>query len=61
MIAADPFSKEWLIDSPSVEEWDPFFGTFSTESSGAFPPELSLSLLNSGLTETERVLPCCMS
>lgn len=41
MIAGDPFSQEDLITSLSIEEWDPFFGAFSAESSKLLPPELA--------------------
>jgi uncharacterized protein YciI len=33
LIANDPFAKQGLINELSIQEWDPFFGVFSTESS----------------------------
>lgn len=33
-IANDPFAIEGVIDSLTIEEWDPLFGAFAAESSG---------------------------
>jgi len=37
LIARDPFSTEGLIDGLIIQEWDPLFGAFAAESSGATP------------------------
>lgn len=39
-VAADPFSREDLIVSLTVCQWDPLFGSLSQYASGALPPEL---------------------
>jgi uncharacterized protein YciI len=41
MVAADPFAREGLIASLSIDEWDPLFGAFSTESSRVLPPDFA--------------------
>ena len=38
LIDEDPFSKHALISELTVVEWDPPFGTFSSESSGNTTP-----------------------
>ena len=40
LVAEDPFSKEGLIASLSIEEWDPLFGAFGHDSSQILPPDL---------------------
>ena len=40
LVADDPFSKEGLIVSLSIDEWDPLFGAFGAESSQILPPDL---------------------
>ena len=37
IIARDPFSREGLIDELTIQEWNPLFGVFATESSGGIP------------------------
>ena len=37
LIQADPFAKEGLITELTIHEWDPLFGVFAAESSGAVP------------------------
>ena len=37
IIARDPFAKEGLIDDLTIQVWDPLFGAFASESSGAIP------------------------
>ena len=34
LVRADPFAREGLIETLTIEEWDPLFGTFAAESSG---------------------------
>ena len=34
LVRADPFAIEGLIESLTIEEWDPLFGAFAAESSG---------------------------
>lgn len=41
LVAGDPFAHEDLILTLTIEEWDPFFGTFSAESSKSLMPELA--------------------
>lgn len=41
MVAADPFPREGLIVLLSIEQWDPLFGAFATESSSMLPPDLA--------------------
>lgn len=41
LIEEDPFSREKLIVSLSIEEWDPLFGVFGEESSRTLPPDLN--------------------
>ncbi len=41
LVAGDPFAKENLIVSLTIEEWDPLFGGFSEQSSGRLIPELA--------------------
>jgi len=40
MVAGDPFTREDLIVSLSIEEWDPLFGAFAAGSSQVLPPDL---------------------
>lgn len=40
MVKGDPFSREKLIVTLSVEEWDPLFGVFGEQSSKTLPPGL---------------------
>lgn len=42
MVAGDPFSREGLIEELSIEEWDPYFGAFSAESSRKLLPDLAV-------------------
>lgn len=37
LISNDPFASEGLIETSTVTEWDPLFGTFAEESSGKLP------------------------
>ncbi|MHC1481314.1 YciI family protein [Frateuria aurantia] len=41
LIQADPFAREDLISTLSIEQWDPLFGRLAGESSGQLPPELA--------------------
>jgi uncharacterized protein len=34
LVAADPFALEKLIESLTINEWNPLFGAFAAESSG---------------------------
>lgn len=40
MVADDPFTRDGLITSLSIEEWDPLFGAFGEESSRVLLPDL---------------------
>lgn len=37
LVRADPFSLHRLIGTLTIAEWDPLFGAFAAESSGALP------------------------
>lgn len=37
IISRDPFAREGLIDQLVIQEWDPLFGVFASESSGVIP------------------------
>lgn len=39
LVAEDPFSKEGLICTLTIDEWDPLFGMLADHSSKQFPPE----------------------
>ncbi|MFC3058391.1 YciI family protein [Paenirhodobacter populi] len=42
MVENDPFSREKLIVSLSIQEWDPLFGVFASLSSKDLPPDLEI-------------------